>query len=120
MVAVFTESNRGAQPGGPEGEPPACLPRVSRRDALPEHTHYADTGCDLHPSCLTCPFERCRYDQPGGRHRQTGDRDASILALQRRGVPADAIARATGVSRRTVFRVLARHRQAMGQRMAEG
>lgn len=23
---------------------------------------YVDKGCDLHPACLTCPFERCRYD----------------------------------------------------------
>lgn len=28
--------------------------------------YYRDTGCDLAPSCLRCPFERCRYDEPGG------------------------------------------------------
>ncbi len=39
------------------------LPRV-RRDALPEHADYRDTGCDLAPSCLRCPLRRCRYDEP--------------------------------------------------------
>jgi hypothetical protein len=92
------------------------LERRARRDALPEHTHYADTGCDVHPSCLTCPLVRCRYDEPGGaRKLQADQRDASIVVLQREGASIDAIAAQIRVSRRTVFRVLARER-AKGQR----
>ncbi|MPZ48345.1 MAG: helix-turn-helix domain-containing protein [Dehalococcoidia bacterium] len=87
------------------------LPRPARRDALPEHTHYADTGCDLHPSCLTCPLVRCRYDEPGGARRLLSeDRDRTMLELQRSHVPINSIAARFGISRRTVFRVLARHR----------
>jgi hypothetical protein len=87
-------------------------PRQPRRDALPEHTNYHDTGCDLHPSCLSCPLVRCRYDEPGGARRLlSNDRDSQVLDLQRRGGSTiDAIARSVGVSRRTVFRILARAR----------
>ena len=38
-------------------------------DLLPEHQQYKDDGCDLAASCLNCPFERCIYDQPGGKQR---------------------------------------------------
>lgn len=27
---------------------------------------YADTGCDLEPSCLNCRLPRCRYDMEPG------------------------------------------------------
>ena len=39
----------------PEGDTAAALDRPSRRDALPEHTRYVDTGCTLHPNCLQLP-----------------------------------------------------------------
>src|SRR5690606_21021801 len=87
--------------------------RAARRDALPEHTQYTDTGCDVHPSCLTCPLVRCRYDEPGGvRKLFSEDRDRAIVRMQREGAQVDAIARRFGVSRRTVFRALARERTA--------
>ena len=85
--------------------------RAPRRDALPEHTAYADTGCDMHPSCLTCPLVRCRYDEPGGARKLLSDeRDRTIIELRREGRPISAIASRFGVSRRTVFRVLAHSR----------
>ncbi|HEX5370665.1 MAG TPA: helix-turn-helix domain-containing protein, partial [Dehalococcoidia bacterium] len=63
-----------------------------------------------------CPLVRCRYDEPGGaRKLQADQRDASIVVLQREGASIDAIAAQIRVSRRTVFRVLARER-AKGQR----
>ncbi len=39
--------------------------RKIRMEALPEYANYKDTGCDLAPSCLRCPFARCRYDKTG-------------------------------------------------------
>jgi transcriptional regulator of acetoin/glycerol metabolism len=87
--------------------------RRARRDALPEHTSYNDTGCEVHKSCLTCPLVRCRYDEPGGvRRLLSEERDRVIVALQRRGTTVDLIAQRFGISRRTVFRVLARARTA--------
>ena len=87
------------------------LSRPARRDALPEHTHYVDNGCDLHPNCLTCPLVRCRHDEPGGARRLLSEeRDRTILDLQRQRMPVGVIAQRFGVSRRTVFRVFARSR----------
>jgi hypothetical protein len=94
-----------------EEAPEAALSRPARRDALPEHTQYVDNGCDLHPNCLTCPLVRCRYDEPGGARRLLSEeRDRTILDLQRQRTPVGVIAQRFGVSRRTVFRVLARSR----------
>ena len=85
----------------------------ARRDALPEHTRYVDSGCHVHSSCLTCPLVRCRYDEPGGlRGILSKERDAGILALRGQGRPISLIAQRYGVSRRTVFRVLAAGRGA--------
>ena len=82
--------------------------RRARQDALPECTRYRDEGCDLHPSCLTCPLPQCRYDEPGGvRAIFNLRRDREILRLRRRqGLSVDMLARRYGVSRRTVFRIL--------------
>ncbi len=78
-----------------------------RADALPEYTRYRDNGCDVHPSCLTCPLNRCRYDEPGGlRALINADRDRKILELRLGGATVDDLAGRFGVSRRTVFRIL--------------
>jgi transposase-like protein len=93
--------------------------RRTRSDALPENTRYTDTGCDVHPSCLTCPLVRCRYDEPGGARRVFSEgRDRSIVALRRSGRDVEEIASRFGVSRRTVFRALARSRN--GRRRSDG
>lgn len=107
MVAIQTIATRTIEVETVERD------RRARRDALPEHTHYTDTGCDVHPSCLTCPLVRCRYDEPGGvRKLFSEDRDRAIVRMQREGAHVEVIARRFGVSRRTVFRALARGRQA--------
>ncbi|HLF77032.1 MAG TPA: helix-turn-helix domain-containing protein [Dehalococcoidia bacterium] len=85
-----------------------ALARPSRRDALPEHTRYVDSGCEVHHSCLSCPLVRCRYDEPGGARRIfSAERDQTILSLRGEGRPISLIAQRFGISRRTVFRVLA-------------
>jgi len=112
MVAVRSKALLFTPPQIEEAVAPTELLRPARKDALPEHTHYLDTGCDLHPSCLSCPLVRCRYDEPGGACRLLSEeRDRTIIALQRERVPVSRIAARFGVSRRTVFRVLARARR---------
>ncbi len=88
------------------------FPLPARIDALPEYTEYADSGCDLYPSCLACPLPRCRYDDPGGAAAMLrGGRDATILRLAARGdVSVERLAEMFGLSRRTIFRVLRRGR----------
>jgi hypothetical protein len=83
-----------------------ALPLV-RRDTLPEHAEYRDTGCDLAPSCLRCPFARCRYDEPPARRIAQHARDREIALLRRKhNAPIHLLAQTYGVSRRQVFRIL--------------
>ncbi len=78
-----------------------------RADSLPEHTRYRDDGCEVNPSCLTCPLPRCRYEEPGGlRGLINGYRDRQIVELRLQGAPVHEIAERFALSRRTVFRIL--------------
>lgn len=83
--------------------------RLVRRDALPEHTDYKVSGCDLHNNCLTCPFAKCRFDIEGGKRIIMHDEMiARIRELKARNYTVERIARNLGISRRTVFRRLTR------------
>jgi hypothetical protein len=89
--------------------------RRIRSDALPEHMAYRDGGCDLAPSCLRCPLERCRYDEPGGaRGLLQGARDVEVWRRRESGCAINTLAKEYGLSRRSVFRILARGRDATG------
>lgn len=84
-----------------------------RQDALPEFHDYTDDGCEVAPHCLECPLPRCRYELPGIRppHPRSvlsADRQAFAQQAHRDGMTPDAIAEAMAVSRRTVFRLIAR------------
>lgn len=73
-----------------------------RKDSLPEHHTFADTGCHLHPACLTCPREACIYDAAGSAKV----RQAKVEALRQQGWKMAAIAEAMSVTPRTVYRYL--------------
>ena len=92
----------------PHAATPADVFRRPREDALPEHSHYRDDGCDLFAACLTCPLPHCRYDVPGGARAMLNRvRDREIRRMRHEnGVPVDEIARHFRLSRRTVFRIL--------------
>ncbi len=79
-------------------------------DLPPESCRYRDDGCELAPSCLSCPFARCLYDEPGGRYRFTKEmRDKEILRLftvEKQGVAK--LAEMFAISQRTVQRALKR------------
>jgi hypothetical protein len=79
----------------------------SKLDGLPEDYAYADLGCDLAPSCLRCPFEQCRYDEPGGlRGAMRRQRDAELRAAKAQGAHPVELAVRFGVSIRSVYRVI--------------
>ncbi len=74
---------------------------------------YADHGCSYAPSCLTCPFEVCRYDRGFAGNRVSKamsrvDRDRQITMMRARGMQIEEIAEVFGVSGRTVARILSR------------
>ena len=96
----------------PRLAPPKQIGAVRvRRDTLPEHTPYRDSGCDLAPSCLRCPLARCQFDVPGGAEKLLAERrDREITLLRRRHrAPIDMLAETYGLSRRSIFRILRAH-----------
>ena len=83
--------------------------RKIRKDVMVENVPYQDTGCVMAPACLRCPLERCRDDSPGGaRKLLAGDRDETLRRFHDEGAPIDALASRYDLSRRSVFRILAK------------
>jgi hypothetical protein len=101
IVSIF-------RPEGMRGEP---LPFI-RKDALPDHVGYRDTGCELARSCLACPLPRCQYDAPRSARKwlvQARDREIALLRRKHR-IPVNTLARTYGLTRRTIFRILQEQR----------
>ena len=74
-----------------------------------------DTGCLLYSSCLSCPLSRCLYDEPSREHPKTRIRYKDIYLLrQSGGYSIETIAQLFNVSKRTVYRALARNRGGIG------
>ncbi len=102
--------------------PPKVIPLGElTRDDRPERGRYRDTGCDLHTACLTCPFERCRYDRPADSlsHAAVCKAERNRGRIQQalaRGLNGPEIASETGLSLRTVYR----HLSALGIRLPKG
>ena len=70
-----------------------------------------DDGCQYSPSCLACTLPACKYDMPPGAVKtlRRSYRDQQIAALvSANGWTAAQAAPRLGVTRRTVFRILAR------------
>lgn len=62
-----------------------------------------DTGCHLHPACLSCTRPRCIHDEGSRSESYDLDRVRELAAL---GYGGSTIAREMGVSRRTAQRWL--------------
>jgi AraC-like DNA-binding protein len=76
-------------------------------DLLPEEFPYEDRGCDLFPSCLSCPFPDCLEEEPWGKARFLKHQLAGRAAeLKKGGKSVKEIARIFEVSPRTVQRWL--------------
>ena len=86
-------------------------------DTIPEFYHYEDTGCEVSPSCLTCPLPQCKYDDPVWfqRHRRMA-RDLKVwTTMQLEGLTADEAAERFSVTVRTIFRIMRRCREAASE-----
>lgn len=77
-----------------------------------DFAHYPDTGCQVHPACLSCPLPRCVLDEPPGQRAaaRNRERDAAIIAAMQRGESVRQIGATLGISRRTVHRVINQNR----------
>lgn len=77
-------------------------------DLLPEEVDWRDDGCELFPSCLSCPLPRCIEEEPRGKQRlRISARTKRMVEFRRDGKSINDIAQLFGVSRRTVQRALA-------------
>lgn len=81
--------------------------RVTRSNAFPEGANWADTGCILYPTCLSCPMRQCVYEERGGiqalLNREKRNR---IILLKQRGVSVRNISHDLAISIRSVYRAL--------------
>ena len=79
-------------------------------DLLPEAFPYRDNGCEVSPSCLSCPLPKCKYDDPGWLIRaRRAKRDQDVLTAHRcQESTTVELTRRFHVSQRTIHRILAR------------
>ncbi len=85
----------------------APLPYVPK-SMLVDAVDYRDEGCEFAASCLACPFDRCKYDDPAAFYKLDAARRDREIALLRREhhAPIDMLMQTYGLSRRQIFRVL--------------
>ena len=80
-------------------------------DIIPDDVNWKDTGCEIFPSCLNCPLDRCMEEEPRGRQKlRMMARSNRMTQLREQGKSISEIARCFQVSQRTVQRALARAR----------
>jgi hypothetical protein len=77
--------------------------------------HYEETGCEVAENCLGCPLPRCKFDDMAWytkyRRMSRDLRMISVIQAEELSV-AEAAARFS-ITKRTVFRILKRCREAM-------
>jgi len=80
----------------------------SEPETLPQDIAWRDEGCDLFPSCLSCPLPRCIEEEPRGKQKlRMLDRASKMAGLKQNGKSIEEIASAFEVSTRTVQRAIA-------------
>ena len=80
------------------------------RDSVPRYYQYPDKGCEFYPSCLTCPFPKCVYEEPfiGVRRAKKRGRNEEIIERFYKGESIADLAKAFGVHKRTIQRAVKR------------
>ena len=85
--------------------------RATRGEVEVDRINWIDTGCNLAPSCLNCPFPQCRYDTRDMIRLERSKSDATQACdLYVTGLNAAQVADVLGISKRSVFRLMARKR----------
>jgi len=73
---------------------------------------YSDTGCEFSPRCSDCPLEECLESIPRGKQQMRLQLRAEAMQKMRHsGIGVQDVARAFGVSTRTVQREMNRRRR---------
>jgi len=80
----------------------------SEPETFPGDIEWHDEGCDLFPSCLSCPLPRCIEEEPRGKQKlRMLNRANKMARLKQEGKSVEEIAGAFAVSIRTVQRAIA-------------
>ena len=100
------------------GRPAGSLNKTSMDMPLGNGVLFEDNGCQYSPTCLTCPLPQCKYDvytSPTAaaklRRKDVANSDACVIPLLWIGLSTKEIAERAGVAVRTVYRVMARHKE---------
>lgn len=85
---------------------------MAKKDPTPRYRQYPDRGCFLYPSCLSCPLPKCFFELTLAEKRRLLGRGKSDEIIERlaKGEDIEAIARALGVSVRTIQRAVKRYK----------
>ena len=79
---------------------------IALDDIREDYAHWQDDGCDVSPSCFSCPLAVCKFDLPDGSiQEQQRARLAlynRIMELRAAGWTYERIAAELGCSRRAV------------------
>ena len=80
-------------------------------------THTDEDGCEVAPTCLECPLEKCRYDEPGAYQKTIRQRrDQEIVeTIKREDLTTRQAAIVFKKTERTIFRIKARHALAQAE-----
>lgn len=82
------------------------MPALAHYELGHDYKHWQDDGCDVSPSCFSCPLAVCKFDLPdGGIQEQQRARLAlynRIMELRAAGWTYERIAGELHVSRRAV------------------
>ncbi len=100
---------------------PSYPGRTPSEDAS-EFYHYEDNGCVVSDSCLDCPLPRCRYDDPVWfqRNRKLAKDFRMLQVMQQEFLTIEETAERFSITKRTVFRIMQRCREATMQISAVG
>ena len=90
-------------------------------DDVSEFYHYEDSGCEASDSCLDCPLPQCKYDNPEWyyRNRRLAKDFRLAYVMQQESLTVEEAAERFGITKRTVFRILQRCREATIQGTAD-
>lgn len=88
--------------------PPEERKHEIHANAFPENIDYSDTGCHIHPRCLSCPLPVCALDTREEHQMNRAERNAKIVEMWQRGTPVTEIASVLNMTRQAIYIMLKR------------
>ena len=87
---------------------------TTRSSGAPNSNYYKDEGCDISPSCLTCPLPQCKYDDPiwYQQYRRLAKDFEMWNTIRSESLTTDEAAERFSVTPRTIFRIIRRCQKA--------